>query len=47
MSAAEATLFNSALLVEDERSLAIALQIALRKLGIESKHASTLRKRAR
>jgi DNA-binding response OmpR family regulator len=32
----------SALLVEDERDLAIALQIALRKLGIEAQHASTI-----
>jgi DNA-binding response OmpR family regulator len=31
-----------ALLVEDERDLAVALQIALRKLGFEIKHASTL-----
>jgi DNA-binding response OmpR family regulator len=34
--------FESALLVEDEPNLAIALQIALRKLGIPSRHASTL-----
>jgi two-component system, OmpR family, response regulator len=36
------TSFTSALLVEDERSLASALQIALRKLGIEARHASTI-----
>ncbi len=36
------SLFANALLVEDERDLAVALQIALRKLGINVKHASTL-----
>ncbi len=35
--------FTTALMVEDERDLAIALQIALRKLGIEARHASTIR----
>lgn len=34
--------FERALLVEDEPNLAVALRIALRKLGIEAKHAATL-----
>jgi two-component system alkaline phosphatase synthesis response regulator PhoP len=35
-------LFKKALLVEDEANLARALRIALKKLGIQSLHASTL-----
>lgn len=35
-------LFQSALLVEDERNLAQALRIALRKLGIKAEHAVNL-----
>lgn len=34
--------FESALLVEDEPNLATALQVALRKLGVPTTHASTL-----
>src|SRR5207245_2172355 len=41
MTASPAT-FSSALLVEDERNLAVALEIALRKLGIPCDLASTL-----
>jgi DNA-binding response OmpR family regulator len=37
-----APLFAAALLVEDEVDLATALRIALRKLGIQCSHASTL-----
>jgi DNA-binding response OmpR family regulator len=37
-----AGLFSYALLVEDERNLGVALEIALRKLGIRSDHAQTL-----
>ncbi|MDR3607383.1 MAG: response regulator transcription factor [Oligoflexia bacterium] len=33
---------SNALLLEDERDLAIALQIALRKIGIDAKQASTI-----
>jgi DNA-binding response OmpR family regulator len=36
-------LFSSALLIEDEANLAVALKIALRKLGIPVRHASTLK----
>lgn len=38
----ERTFFTSALLVEDEANLAIALEIALKRLGIPCSHASTL-----
>src|SRR4051794_30267851 len=34
--------FKSALLLEDEENLSIALKIALKRLGIACKHASTL-----
>src|SRR5438067_1630938 len=37
-----AGLFSYALLVEDERNLGVALEIALRKLGIRSDQAQTL-----
>ncbi len=37
-----AGLFSYALLVEDERNLSVALEIALRKLGIRSDQAQTL-----
>jgi len=36
-------MFNSVILVEDEKNLATALKIALRKLGIPARHASTLK----
>jgi DNA-binding response OmpR family regulator len=34
--------FNTALLLEDEENLSVALKIALKRLGIACKHASTL-----
>lgn len=43
MSANGETRFQRALLVEDESNLAVALEIALRKIGIECDHASTLK----
>ena len=39
----ETKLFSSAILVEDEKNIAAALKVALRKLGIPSQHASTLK----
>jgi DNA-binding response OmpR family regulator len=38
------SLFHNALLVEDEKNLAVALEIALKKLGIPARHAPTLKK---
>ena len=38
--------FKTALLLEDDRNLSIAIGVALKRLGIEVKSASTL-KRAR
>ena len=39
----ETKIFGSALLVEDEKNIATALKIALRKLDIPAQHASTLK----
>ncbi len=36
------TLFDSALLVEDEANLAVALKIALKKLGMPARHSTTI-----
>lgn len=42
---APAPVFTSALLVEDEINLATALEIALRKLGIDCERAMTIARR--